>query len=657
MLGLVSAALVASAMAQQTPPVQPVTLPSVASASDSAISSRRLEIPEMVAANAVLSLDGRWQFAFTNSSASLGTLLVPGSVEGQGFGPRSATMRHSNGQNCSYTCLQPGQAVPPHPWANFSRHFATPKSWQRGVDSRVILRVERVHRAGQVLLDGRLLANLSNYLVPTEITLPGVVLAGAVHRLDILVDGWYDPLHNNLMGCSDFLDPSGGGFAGGWTAVSGHVDLLLVSAEVSLKSNSLVVVPNLETAPDGGDIWSIDVTVELQRGSAKPTVGAGSEFAADVTFAVVDFNSNATVTAATRSDAGQTKFVTTTIRMPNCTTGCAWTPEHPRLFRIYASLPNGNAQHTRFGLRVLSTSGPHFLLNNKPYFLRGFGDDATDYIFSALPTNPGPPVEETAYRRKLSQAKRLGFNYFRPHSQVVAPEYLRLASEVGMFVSIEFPANLLKTWSKGTPGYNETVALLFDGFNATIKYYGNQPAAFDYAVANEDYQVNPGVESMRPLHDICKALQNTSFCIDSDGLAPPTAEMIDPDTRSGTLRRDDFVAVNFEEQSCYDSTAGSCDARFAVGAPARWQHFPIPVVNHEANNYNTFPRYTRLIDAVQKTVIKPNWLIPLREQMLRLNLSSEEAIFATSSEKLFQLITKVNVEVMRAAPTLLAGYQ
>ena len=35
-----------------------------------------------------------------------------------------------------------------------------------------------------------------------------------------------------------------------------------------------------------------------------------------------------------------------------------------------------------------------------------------------------PPVTKDGYRRKLALAKELGFNYVRPHSQVLTPEYV-----------------------------------------------------------------------------------------------------------------------------------------------------------------------------------------------------------------------------------------
>ena len=118
-------------------------------------------------------------------------------MEAQGYGQPSLTMRHSNGQTCSRGCLnQSNYTLPAHPLANFSRAFAVPTEWKSLAASsaphsyKAVLRVERVHRIGQVFVDGQWLANLSNYLVPTEAALPAPVLAGGVHRLDIVVDSY-----------------------------------------------------------------------------------------------------------------------------------------------------------------------------------------------------------------------------------------------------------------------------------------------------------------------------------------------------------------------------------------------------------------------------------------------------------------------------------
>ena len=176
----------------------------------------------LVAANKALSLDSNaWSFGFAAAGGGpsgeppLGTVTVPGTMEAQGYGQPSRNMRHSNGQTCSYGCLnQSNYRLPIHPLANFSRTFAVPTEWRHLAGSsplrsfEVVLRVERVHRIGEVFVDGQRLANLSNYLVPTEMTLPAAVLAGGVHRLDIVVDSWYDPAKNNYDSAADMLEVS-----------------------------------------------------------------------------------------------------------------------------------------------------------------------------------------------------------------------------------------------------------------------------------------------------------------------------------------------------------------------------------------------------------------------------------------------------------------
>jgi len=89
-----------------------------------------------------------------------------------------------------------------------------------------------------------------------------------------------------------------------------------------------------------------------------------------------------------------------------------------------------------------------------------------------------PPVTKDGYRRKLTLAKQLGFNYasaaapfassaasaktlpaaqVRPHSQVLTPEYVALADELGLLVSLELPAALYgnvrsrSVWSRYAP--------------------------------------------------------------------------------------------------------------------------------------------------------------------------------------------------------------
>ena len=617
----------------------------------------------LVAANKALSLDSdTWAFGFTaagggpSGAPPLGTVTVPGTMEAQGYGPPSSNMRHSNGQTCSYGCLnQSDYHLPIHPLANFSRTFVVPSEWTELAGSvpprsyDVVLRVERVHRVGQLFVDGQRLANLSNYLVPTEVVLPAAVLAGGVHRLDIVVDSWYDPARNNYDSAAEFLEISVlDGVPNGtisYTGVSGHVDLLFRQTVASLVSASLQITPmqNAETKA-----WSIDVRVEV-TGDAD----------------AVDFSVFSSATPRLRVAASTAHAVggvaEASIEL-DCKSHCSpWSPDSPSLYTMVASLAGGNQQMSRFGLRVLRIEGAAFFLNDAPLFLRGYGDDATDYVYSGLPTAPGPSVTIEAYRKKLRLAKMLGFNFFRPHSQVVTPEHAWASAEEGMLLSLEMPiANYVKFST------DNDRKLIPAGWNATIKNYRNIPSVFVYTVANEifgDYQgkVGAAVAALKPLHGYCKALQNVSFCIDCDGEDGRLSD-IDPKTRQSTLPNDDFLSLAFDGGSCFDKLRGEppdgrCNGRYTPYGSATNRSFPVPVIVHEANNFDSFPRYTSLIAATNETAVIPTWVFPVQEFIDASGLSSEEAIFADASEKLFFQITKSQVEFMRKANVMLAGYE
>eukprot|EP01046_Picozoa_sp_COSAG06_P017330 COSAG06_NODE_1173_length_10423_cov_4.361100_6_plen_1107_part_00 len=622
----------------------------------------------LIAANKALSLDSdSWSFGFTAAGGApsgeppLGTATVPGTMEAQGYGQPSRNMRHSNGQTCSYGCLnQSNYRLPSHPFANFSRTFAVPTDWTQLAGAappnssfEVVLRVERVHRIGQVFVDGRRLANVPNYLVPTEVTLPAAVLAGGVHRLDIVVDSWYDPAKNNYFSAADMLDVSVlDGIANGtfsYTGVSGHVDLLFRQTAAALVSASLQITPIRNATTKA---WSVEVRVEATGN------------ASTVDFAVFDSATPCLQVASTtaRVVGGAAEA---SIELDCKSGGCSpWSPDSPALYTMVASLAGGNQQISRFGLRILRIEGGTFFLNDAPLFLRGYGDDATDYVYSGLPTAPGPSVTVDAYRKKLRLAKMLGFNFFRPHSQVVTPEYAWASAEEGMLLSVELPiANYVRFST------DNDRKLIPEGLNATIKNYRNIPSVFVYTIANEifgDYKgkVGAAVAALKPLHGYCKALQNVSFCIDCDGEDGRLAD-INPETRQSTLPNDDFLSLAFDGGSCFDELRGKppdgqCNGRYnaAPYGSAAHRSFPVPVIVHEANNFDSFPRYTSLIAATNKTAVIPTWVESVRDSLDASGLSSEESIFAHASEQLFFQITKSQVEYMRKADAaLLAGYE
>ena len=114
-----------------------------------------------------------------------------------------------------------------------------------------------------------------------------------------------------------------------------------------------------------------------------------------------------------------------------------WFPEAPALYHAELTLCDG--QQTvygwteRFGVRKIEVRGDRFFLNNKPFFVRGYGDD---FVY---PLTLVSPASREEHLRQLTIAKRAGFNYVRLHTHCELPEFFEAADEVGIMVQPELP--------------------------------------------------------------------------------------------------------------------------------------------------------------------------------------------------------------------------
>jgi len=83
--------------------------------------------------------------------------------------------------------------------------------------------------------------------------------------------------------------------------------------------------------------------------------------------------------------------------------------------------------------QVLSLRGERFFLNDKPLFLRGFGDG---FVY---PLTMVSPASKEEHLRQLRIAPAAGFNYVRLHTHCELPEYFEAADEAGIMIQPELP--------------------------------------------------------------------------------------------------------------------------------------------------------------------------------------------------------------------------
>lgn len=115
----------------------------------------------------------------------------------------------------------------------------------------------------------------------------------------------------------------------------------------------------------------------------------------------------------------------------------AWSPGSPNLYTARVDLvEGGRVVHTRlerFGVRKFEVRGNGFLLNGRPFYVRGFGDD------HVYPITGISPAERGVHRANLARAREAGFNFVRLHTHCELPEYFEAADELGIMIQAELP--------------------------------------------------------------------------------------------------------------------------------------------------------------------------------------------------------------------------
>ena len=114
-----------------------------------------------------------------------------------------------------------------------------------------------------------------------------------------------------------------------------------------------------------------------------------------------------------------------------------WSPEQPNLYVAEITLCEEekpvHGWTERFGIRKIEVRGDRFFLNNKPFFVRGYGDD---FVY---PLTLVSPASKEEHLRHLKSARAAGFNYVRLHTHCELPEYFEAADEAGIMIQPELP--------------------------------------------------------------------------------------------------------------------------------------------------------------------------------------------------------------------------
>lgn len=190
-----------------------------------------------------------------------------------------------------------------------------------------------------------------------------------------------------------------------------------------------------------------------------------------------------------------------------------WTPEHPRLIDATVEVRTDDGESdvvtSYFGLRSAGSAGGHFMLNDRPYFIRGVLEQG--YWPDTHLAAPSP----AALRDEVQLAKDLGFNAVRLHEKVEDPRYLYWADKLGILV-----------WGESASAFEfstTAVERMTREWTETIRRDLSHPSIVTWVPLNESWGVQhiahdaAQLDYARALYHLTKALDPSRPVISNDG--------------------------------------------------------------------------------------------------------------------------------------------
>lgn len=185
-----------------------------------------------------------------------------------------------------------------------------------------------------------------------------------------------------------------------------------------------------------------------------------------------------------------------------------WDIKQPNLYKAITKLyENGTLKDevsTTFGIRKIEIKpNDGFYLNNRKIKFQGA---CMHHDLGAL----GAAVNEAAIRRQIRMLQDMGVNAIRTSHNMPAPEYVRIADQMGMMLAVES----FDEWAipKVQNGYNRYFKDWAErDLTNLVKHFRNNPSVVMWFIGNEveEQSVEEGAKVARFLQDIIHKLDPT----------------------------------------------------------------------------------------------------------------------------------------------------
>ena len=216
-----------------------------------------------------------------------------------------------------------------------------------------------------------------------------------------------------------------------------------------------------------------------------------------------------------------------------------WSPENPVLYTLRLEFRTSSGEladavERRIGVRSVGVDGSQFLLNGKPYLIKG----VNRYENFA---DAGPTATDALTQHDIDLIKDLGGNAVRCHYPY-SPRTYELLDELGLLAVCEVP---LYQW--GRPGHNEkNAAAALAQLEEMIQNLRNHPSVAFWSISNEN-RIRPREEGEEHLKLSEMVVRGNQALADRAHLLDPGRPVIEPSNRwpdDVILEKTDLNSIN-----------------------------------------------------------------------------------------------------------------
>ncbi len=388
----------------------------------------------------------------------------------------------------SYNDLVESQEVRDHVgWVWYEREFVLPKSL---LGDRIVLRFGSATHEAKVYLNGEFLMEHKGGFTPFEAEVSSLLVCGE-NRLTVAVNNIIDEstLPVGMVKESE---------VDGKKVIKNYVNFDFFNYAGIHRPVKLYTTPKTY-------IEDITIVTDFNgdKGHVKYDVTVVGEFLGDVNISIIDEDGNIVATQKGLSE----EVVIEKVQL--------WEPLASYLYTLKVDLvQDGTVIDTYsepFGVRTVAVREGKFLINDKPFYFKGFGKHEDSYV-------NGRGFNEIINVKDFSLMKWIGANSFRTAHYPYSEEIMRLADREGIVVIDETPAvglhlNFMATGLFGSSEKRDTwkeigtMEAHIQVIRELIARDKNHPSVVMWSIANEPDSDSEGAkEYFEPLIKLAKEL-------------------------------------------------------------------------------------------------------------------------------------------------------